>query len=323
MFRRAAERRLIAVWLLAASAALSGCGPKYTYPANKVPESVEKICKKEYKVDATSRLIGRTIGVVVYIDTIKDEKGGISKGVHELMGKVMQAVTRVGLSTDAEVEYCQVVIRDRQTHQELVITRSLDDTRRANADMIGIEESINRTLFGQSSYKAGPDGTGSFVLKEVKPENFLAEQIAQRIRFSYSKNPTEEAAESLVLVDGSFEHADGKRVFQFATIALKAEDARETMRNIFRIVNQVLEGYKFTGFDTVEIQDYMNRQKLILSRGTFELFRKKKITEDEILDRHLVQSQSIQDAFKLFGFNFPKEAGEAPDAAVAAAKATP
>ena len=295
---------------------LTGCGPKYTYPAHSVPKSIENITRNEFKIETAARVVGKTLGAVIYFDSLVDTKGQVSKEVHEAMGKVMQSVTRVALSTDLPIDFCTVVIRDRQHDNELEITRYLDDTKRAETDAIGIEESINRTVFGQGKYKKEAEGSGGFVLKEVKLENFLTEQIVQRIRFNFSKdtNP-EELPRNTVLVDGLFDNAPGKRSFRFSMISIKSGDPKKNIANIFDIFSTVLKGYSFKEYEKAEIQDYLNRKKLIVDRQTVSDYQAKRITMDQIFEKCLVQSQSIQEAFKLFGFNPPKESAVDKDAA--------
>ncbi len=300
---------------------LSSCGPRYTFPSGTVPKSIEDICKKEYNIDVTARVVGKTVGALVYIDSVMDAKGQVPKEVNEVMGKVMLVVSRVALSTDLPIDFCTVLVRDKTHANELVIIRSLDDTKRANADALGIEESINRTLLGQAKYELVPGAKPLFVLKEIHQETFLADQMVQRIRLGFAKDMKDDVDRALVLVDGNFEEIQGKKVFRFSVIALKAMDPKELILSIFKVVNEVLAGYRFTGFDTVEIQDYLNRQKLVLDRQTILNYQQKKISEAEILKRFLVESQSIQEAFKLFGFNVPPESSD-KDAALAA-KPTP
>ncbi|HTL70452.1 MAG TPA: hypothetical protein VL404_04085 [Candidatus Eisenbacteria bacterium] len=291
-----------------ALATLAGCGPKYTYPADTIAQSIEKICKDENQLDVKARVVGKTVGAVLYLDKLIDEKGQIPKEVHEKMGQVMQAVTRVALSTDAPVDFCMVSIRERLQANELVITRSLDDTKRANADAIGIEESINRTLFGQGRYSPEEGASGNFVLNEVKIEKFLADQIVQRVRFNFSKDSKDDLASSFALVDGAFETVEGKRVFRFSVIGLKSsDDPHSTILNVFKVVNDVLSGYKFLEFDSIEIQDYLNRLKLTIDKSTLLAYQQKKLNDKQILERFVTESQSIQEAFKLFGFNLPQE----------------
>ncbi|MGH7198472.1 MAG: hypothetical protein ACREH5_07025 [Candidatus Omnitrophota bacterium] len=312
---------MTAGWALVASVFyLSGCGPKFSFPANTVPEAIEDICLRENKMEVKARVVGKTVGALVYLDSLTDAKGQIPKEVHEAMGKVLQAVTRVALSTDLTIDFCTVVLRDRKQGNELVVTRSLDDIRRAQADMIGIEESINRTLFGQSRQEPSATDAGAFVLKEVTKEDFLAEQMVQRIRFHFSKDTKGELSlQNFVLVDGNFEVKDGRREFHFAVIALKADDPRQLVLDVFKVVNSVLKGYQFTSYDLVEIQDYMNRQKLVVGRQAILDYQNKKLTEDDLLKNFLVESQSIQEAFKLFGFTLPRESNGKEAAAVASA----
>lgn len=318
MSRRAKNRPILAGLVIFACLAAAGCATKYTYPAHKVPQSIEEICRKDYKLAVKARVVGKTAGALMYVNSILDKDGQIPKDLNDKMGKVMQAVTRVALSTDLPIDYCIVAIRDRVHPYQLMVTRSLDDTKRAYADAIGIEESINRTLFGQDKYDFVKDAKStSFVLKDVRPENFLTDQIVQRIRFAYTKEAKDEIEKALVMVDGNFDTAARKRVFRFSLIALRSDEPHQMILNIFKTVNQVLRSYQYTAFDLIEIQDYLNRQKLVIDKKTLLDYQNKKITDREILDRFLVESQSIQEAFKLFGFNIPQNANDTKDAAVA------
>ncbi len=257
-------------------------------------------------------MVGKTVGALLYTDNLVDAKGQVPSEVHEKMGKVMQAATRVALSTDLKLDFCKVILRDTKSDNELAITRSIDDIKRANADALGIEESINRTLFGQGKYKRlDPTQTAvrpAFVLEEVRLETFLVEQIVQRIRFNFSKDAKEDAVNAFALVDGNYGVYGGKRTLRFSVIGLKAsEDPHATVINVLKVVNAVIGGYKFVDFDTIEIQDYLNRLKLVLDRQTLIDYQEKKISEAQLLERFLTESQSIQEAFKLFGFTLPQD----------------
>ncbi len=305
--------------LLLASILLSGCVSNYTYPADKVPESIERLCRDEYKLNVTARVVGKTVGALLYVDELIDAQGQIPKNIHESMGRVLQVVARVALSTDRPLDFCSIVIRDKKSTNELTITRSLDDTRRGNAEALGVEESINRTLFGQGRYIKDAVGNSPFILKEVRLENFLADQIVQRIRYNFSREMAgsgkkgakdkdkeeEEDSSAFILVDGVFEDVKGRKDYRFSILSMKSEDPKQSMLNVFKTVNEVLAGYQFTGFDQIEIQDYINRQKLVLDRETLLSYQKKKIKDADIIDRFLQESKSVQEAFKLFGFSGP------------------
>ncbi len=285
---------------------LIGCGPKYTYPADTVTHAVEQISRDESQLSVESQVAGKTLGAILYLKDLVDAGGQVPKEVHEKMGQVMQAVTRVALSTDLPLEFCVVVIRDRKQGNELLVTRSLDDTKKAYADALGVEESINRTLFGQGHYTLPLSGKPVFRLEEVHLENFLSDQIVQRIRFNFSKDAKNSAENPLVLADGSVsETPAGRRIFHFSMIGFKSKDPKENILGMLRIVSTVFQGYKFSDFDSIELRDYLNRQKLVVDQKMFLDFQNKKISEEELLSRFLTESQSIQEAFKLFGFSLP------------------
>lgn len=293
---------------------LTGCGPKISYPSDTVTRSVEDILLKEDKLEVEAQIAGKTLGALLIIETLMDAKGQVLKEVHEKMGQVMQALSRVSMSTDRRIDYCVAVLRDDKQGNELIVTRSVDDTRRAYAEAIGIEESINRTVFSQGQYDPAAERV-EFKLKEVILERFLSDQIAQRIRFSLAKESKDPAENPFILADGSFiVTPEGKRNFNFSMVGFKSKDLHANILGMFKIVNEVFYGYHFSGFDSVELRDYLNRQKLTLDQRVFADFQAKKIKEQEILDRYLTESQSIQEAFKLFGFSLPVEqAGLPPD----------
>ncbi|MBI4353282.1 MAG: hypothetical protein HY593_05075 [Candidatus Omnitrophica bacterium] len=300
---------------------VTGCGPRYTYPAGTVTQAIEDICSKEYQLEVKTRVVGKTVGAVFYVDSIADAAGQVSKEVHEKIGKVLQVVTRVALSTDLPLDFCVVILRDKTQGHELTITRFLDDTKRANAEAIGVEESINRTLFKQGRYAAG--GGNGFVLPDLKLEDFLAEQIAQRVRFAFAKQAKDEVLGNFVLVDGVFDESFQKKLFRFSIVAFRSAHPYEVVLNVFRIMSDVLKGYKFTEFDRVEIEDYFNRKKLTVDRKTLADYQNKKIKEQEIVQRYLTEIQSVQEAFKLFGLNLSGDSNESETSTSSVPRPTP
>jgi hypothetical protein len=301
-----------------ALALMAGCGPEYTYPAAKVSESVEKICADEYKIKVEARVVGKTLGALFFMDNALDNKGQLSKEVHEQMGKVMQALTRVSLSTDLPLDYCTVILRDRVYANELIITRSVDDTKRANAEMIGVEESINRTVFGQRHVEVNAKNE-PFVLKEILPPDFLADQVVQRVRYASAKDSKDETQTAFLLMDGSYEAAE--KTFRFSYVSLKPADPKQTLLDVFHQTNLVLAAYHFTALKQIEILDYMHRQKLVMDAQALAQYQDKKITDNDVFAKYVTQSATVQEAFKLFGFSSPASGPDDAAAAVPMAEA--
>lgn len=296
----------LAVSVAGTAAALFGCGPQYTYPASTVPKAIEEIGLKEYRLHVQARVAGKTVGASLLVGSLLDSNGQISKEVHEKLGKVMQVVTRVCLSTDLPVDFNVVVIRGVRDQHEIFVTRSLDDVKRAHADAIGVEESLNRTVFSQGRTAEVQENPRAFVLQEVQLENFLMDQIVQRIRFGFAsrtKRETPQPVAQLVMVEGAFEQVESRRTFHISILALQPADSKQTVLEAFKTASQVIQSYHFQDFDQILIQDYLNRQKLVVDKKTLLLFQKKKISEAQILERFLIRSDSAREAFKLFGFD--------------------
>ncbi len=285
----------------------TGCGKYYSYKPEEVPGAIEQICLKENNLKVIARVKGKTVGAVFYTNNFLDDKGQILPTVHEDMGKVTQAVTRVALSTPTPFDFCTVRLRDRTSGNELVITRSLDDTKRSYVDMLGIQESLDRTIFGQSKYSVSDKSKNeeNFDLEEITLESFLADQIAQRVRFKLFKGTedVDPAKQSYILVEGSFKEAPTKN-FVFSIIALKSnKTSNETLLEVLHQASIVLKGYSFEGYDEIRIHDYLNRQMLTVTKDVLKAYQNGKISDEQILKKYVQESQSIQEFFKVFGLN--------------------
>ncbi len=292
----------------------SGCGPKYSYPADTVPKSIETICKKENKLDVTARVVGKTAGALLYMDGSLDPHLAMTKDVNDAMGKVMQAVTRVALSTDRPLDYCVVYIRDRVHGTELSLIRSLDDIRRAYADALGVEEAMRRTVINQGKFSAL--NSKAFVMRDITKEMFLAQQIAQRARYGFAKNQKddEESQQLTILVEGAYRRVSGKRIFHFSIVSLKAEEPHETILAVFKSALETLNAYRYDDFNEIQVEDYLNRQKLTVTRAIFLDYKAKKITDEELLDRYVAETSYPQGGIRLFGFDLTQDSADAPQA---------
>jgi len=124
---------------------VAGCRPTYTN--DNIEQSIVKICKDEYKLDVTTKRIGRTLGVYVPISglfestvkkqgrntTLEDVLSGIrfSKAATEKIGDVSMALSRAAISTDAPIDFYVLVASDtKASGLEIIITRYALDMKR-------------------------------------------------------------------------------------------------------------------------------------------------------------------------------------------------
>ena len=105
----------------------AGCGP--SYPKDSVPVSIEKLLKKEYKLNGHAALVGQT----VYLEI--DLEGLISpeqKVLTEILKKVQGAsliITRVSLSSDAKIKNMVLVVNEPKFDLNLRIIQRVEDIK--------------------------------------------------------------------------------------------------------------------------------------------------------------------------------------------------
>jgi len=289
----------------------SGCANKPTFPEATITDSIESITKDLYDLETTGRVAGETIGVMLYVDTMLDEtKTTIPPEVHEKLGNLTQVVTRIALSTDAEVEFIVVAMRGEDELMELRLVRYVDDIKKAHTEALAITESMNRTLFQQARYDLTAAQTEPFPLDRMTMEEFLTQQILQRTRFAKAKTEEEEEAPETPgmpteLFDGRFAHTVGGGTFEFSVLTFQPAKSQENLLKILQNARDVLGGYKFEPFNWVIIRDLLTGQKITLDRHTLMSFWNKEISEEEILSTHvsqdIAQGQVFQNALEIFG----------------------
>ena len=217
---------------------------------------------------------------------------------------VILSTSRVVLSTDDPPDFYVVVARDKRIPGiELRLTRYVQDIRRLNYGDLSRNEYTKRMLldFGLG-LGIFPEEGNRFNIEEVKLEQFLATQMARRIKTAFEENPKGWEGIEVKSVHGKFvpHHAAAdwgspeKRFGRFA-IALetkessletwgvwKKEDEEKILGSTLAVILEVLQGYHFTSFDSVEIKAFFLEQPFVVSRDVLELYRHKKIGLSEL-----------------------------------------
>jgi len=282
---------------------LAGCGP--TYPKDKLITSLTELCKKEYGVDVSVQVVGKTLGVMVPLDKLLDSTLKLSPDVGDKLDGVILATSRVVLSTDHPLDFYVVVAQDKRIPGiELHLTRYIQDIRRLNYGDLSRTEYTKRMLLdfglglGAFSGKEEP-----FHLEEVQMEQFLATQIARRMKTAFEEEPKLKEGLEIKSVHGKFiphrEASDwgsaDKRFGRFVVTleareqfiglleTLGKEDEEKLLGISLEIVLEVLQGYHFSAFDSVEIKFPFIDHPFVLGRDVLELYRRKKVGLAELL----------------------------------------
>ncbi len=168
---------------LALLLALAGCGQS-TYPADKVVESVKKLCRDEYNLDVEVRITGKTLGVAIPAEGLVTEDLLLNPDAGKKIEDVALSMRRVILSTDREIDFYIVCARDTKLiGAEYMMISSVLDVRRIACLDISRGEYFNRI---QKSFELNPLTTGADKIRQLF--NTLNQKIPAEFALSQYTN---------------------------------------------------------------------------------------------------------------------------------------
>ncbi|NQU95286.1 MAG: hypothetical protein HQ549_03515 [Candidatus Omnitrophica bacterium] len=308
----------------------SGCG-EITYPKETLTDSVKKLCKEEYNLDVDVSLAGTTLAIYLPLPNLFNVTLSLSEKAQDKVQDVLLGASRIVLSTDADIKFYCIIAQDiRLPEIQLVIIKYTNDVKRAFYRDISRGEYFKRTLidinenpqakkeqaiidvFGKMGldkrmkenvlddfFRAPPSSlegigywSGKFYIKNITLEEFLAEQMASRIRTRFrEKEALKEYG--LKLVTGTYEGSVNPKFF---LIDFKAESLlfvvdpgqrkfieKEIFTNVFEEISDVIYAYKFQDFNLIEMIEKNSNEKLLVPKEDVYLFKKRKLGIDAIL----------------------------------------
>ena len=311
-------------WL---AAALSGCSA--TYSKDKLVESVVSICKSEYKVDVKAAIEGRTMAIYIPLTDLMDYSFNLSRPASEKINDVIFTAARVALSTDARLDFYCVIAHDIKIPElQVIIIKSVDDVKRLFATDISRGEYMKRMLidlrwspqakkeqvikeiFAKMNidpkwqdqvmadfFRSQPAGIGDigywndrFYIKDITLAEFLAEQIANRIKLEFREDSSLKDSFVLKSVKGAYETKRGKKMFTFEVLADRSaigvgstiEDSDKVFETVLSVAAQVIHGYRFNGYAAIDILDQRAGRSIEVAPDELEAFRTKKLKLSEI-----------------------------------------
>ncbi len=296
---------------------MSSCMP--TYPKEKLPEMIKEVFRIEYGMEVDVAIEGGTLGIYHPMKGLLDVNMSISSDAWDQISNLILVASRVVLSTDADIRFYCVVAQDlRLPELQVVIIKYVNDVKQGMYRNIGRSESFKRTLFTinltpqakkersvESVFdKMGlEEGTresvlkeffrspptkisdigfwrGTFFLKEITLKEFLAVQIANRIKLDFREPEGLGKTFSFQSSEGYFDkRADGEEYFDIRfkivdkVLPGEFQQAREEkIEKMLKIVNTVVDGYKFYDFKFLELHDQIVDSKLIVTKESIMNF---------------------------------------------------
>ncbi|NQT22109.1 MAG: hypothetical protein HQ579_01580 [Candidatus Omnitrophica bacterium] len=309
---------------------LSGC--THTYPKETLADSIVEMCKKEYKVDIKAELIGNTLAIYIPLPSLFDITLRVNKESQTIIQNVILSASRVALSTNAKIEFYCVIAQDaRMPEIQIIVIKYITDVKRAYFLDISRGEYFKRAIFDinvnpQSKkeksikemikkyeidpamqekvidefFRSAPLGLkdfgywqGRFYIKNITLPEFLAEQIAYRVRMKFREDDELSKIFLLKQIQGSYKKEADEKVFFYIYFDIKVNEIleiigtkteeNEIFKNIFIEVADCLYGYKFKDFDAVKIYDQNNSSKLIVTKDQIYAFKRGRLKMDAIL----------------------------------------
>ena len=307
---------------------LTGCAP--TFPKEKVKESIVDICKKEYKVDVKVYTIGKTVAIYLPLENLLDFTFSITKEASEHINDVLLSVSRVTLSTDADYDFYCIIAHDiRIPEIQIVIIKSVEDVKRFMLNDISRGEYSKRMLIDirlspqaqkeraekevfqkmnldnkwqedvmNDFFRSEPTALGDigywnnrFYVKDVPMTEFLAEQIASRIKIEFKEDAKLAEAFLVRSSKGRYTTRGSKRYFEL-NISIDPRKVPELdeaasydriLMESLKIAIAVLRGYFFEDYDYVEIANQSDKRMIRVSREEMEKLRTSKMDFKEVL----------------------------------------
>lgn len=287
-----------------------GCGP--TYPEEHLPEAVKQVCKDEYGLEVDVARAGGTLGIYYPMEELLDVTFGIREEAWESINNLILIASRVVLSTDADIRFYTIIAQDvRLPEIQVVIIKYVDDVKRAMYRAISRDESFRRTLFSNNLtpqaekersvervfdsmqvddttrdaimnefFRTQPTSLrdigywrGRFYLKDITMEEFLAEQMANRVKIKFLRDDTLPSQFRFGSAEGDFvdhrEERDFVIDFEIADLTDKGTPGSRRMQKVERILTvagDVISGYGYEQFDRVVLNDRLDNARITAHR---------------------------------------------------------
>ena len=253
---------------------LSGCSPKIepTYKEKDIPYLIKKICKEEYSLEITTQRAGSTIWIYAPLNKILSKDYGVKEDKifdEEVLDKMRNIITTIGrvlISSDNTPDFFVFLASDIKLGIDYTMIGSVLDIKKSYADFIPWTEANRRFV---NRFKVSPESIGDtsgfhFVPYDVKLEDFLAEQIAQRIG---SKFQDEELKNYFKIDKSEGKFSDGVFSFEYSiTQTNKPKQAIDIKNEALNIIAYCLKTYEFTGFSGVTLTDLKTQNRLDLNK---------------------------------------------------------
>jgi hypothetical protein len=248
-----------------------------------IASAVKDICKKEYKLNLTTKLAGQTLWVYMPLEEIVSKPEKPEKYTERFLIEEKKNTLSDGI---LRVNYSIKPIAEKEVQQEMALNKEV------NEKIFNILQVIRRVLFSTDRSKIDNPLFFCIVTADIK-NGFELKQtfhLADLKKLSYGfisqteyqhRIVQDTAVSSLIIDDATGTHLDYQNItledfvvnqiqnririkFQKPEVEKNANIGKE----ILKIVNYTLNAYNFRDFTTLEMIDLLNAKKTIFNRAS-------------------------------------------------------
>ena len=252
---------------------LSGCLKiEPTYTKEKISESIISLCQKEYGIEPRVWLLEETVWIYLPVGSLITNTMQWEKDASEKINKVMMGSSRVLLSMNPRPQFMVMVVSDIESlGLDYAIVTWIPDIVKFQLQFISRDEFSRRSLIKiAENVNALQDKEGTHIQKgNIRIKDFLAAQIAQRIRMKFALDDNLKDYFKLGDINSMVEkdtfrvdaHIEQIKSFPQNTKAINTE------REIAKIIAYVIREYEIKDFLLAQINNTASGRQLFFTRS--------------------------------------------------------
>lgn len=254
---------------------MTGCTLTPTHTPAQAQAAIEQVCRDQFRMTVSTRIIGQTIYAHTKLPGFLrrlSETGEFNRSDSDMIGDLLVATTTVSLSTAPPIDFYVLRLSDPEAPgTELRYVTYLDDIRRLYANALAEMEFFDRRI---QELKLRPREfvmTDAWMEREVRLGEFLAVQLAMRIKALALGEASPLRAWQLEECVGWYDD----RTLMLTIVRNIDESAAAPATSvvpeeILQLIARVLGEYAFTEYDRLTITDTSLQHTHAFTRADIE-----------------------------------------------------
>ncbi len=270
---------LLIGWLV--GSLVTGCSAP-SYRTEQVPQAIQQICTKDYKLQVSAKRVGETVAVHLQHAGILEQQDGqirLAASANEVLGNAIEVIHRVLLSSDNPHGFYLFLVSDPSIPGVyLMMVRYLDDVKRVHANSITPTEFFSRTILQLQPANPPLTNLSQVALHDITLEQFLSWQLAKRIQDRLTEHTQQQGLSHVSVGPCVGEFKNGEFAFTLNVIpetggTLSPEMVDQVFQEATTLIAKVLSAYHFDRFQAIRLIHPSTGRNLQLPKNQLDIFR--------------------------------------------------